>query len=96
MLIGLFGWILCGVIPGFIASKIVNLHGDDPRLGMAIGGVGGLAGGWLYCFFTGLPITSFNLMSLFFALVAALAGMAIWYLIRARGVHETPTFRRSY
>ena len=48
MFIGLISWIIVGLIVGFIASKNVKLHGDDPKLGLACGAVGAVTGGVLY------------------------------------------------
>ena len=95
MLIGVFGWIICGIVLAFIATRIVNLHGDDP-LSIAVGGTGGFIGGWLYSLVSGSPVTHFNLWSLLFAVLAALAATTIWHLVRARAPHERPTIRRSY
>jgi uncharacterized membrane protein YeaQ/YmgE (transglycosylase-associated protein family) len=96
MLIGIFGWVICGVLIAFIASKFVNQHGDDPKLSLALGGAGGLIGGWLFSLFSGSPVTAFNAWSVLIAGVLALAAVIVWHFIRSRGPHEKPTFRRSY
>ena len=96
MLIGVVGWIICGIVLAFIASRIVNLRGDDPRLGMALGGAGGLIGQWLYSVFSGSPVRAFNPWSVLFAVLAALAAMTMWHIIRTRGPHQQPTNRHSY
>ena len=96
MFIGIFGWIICGVVFGFIFSKLVNLHGDDPRLGIAIAAVSSIVGGWLYPLISGSPVSHFNLRSLLCAMLAALVVVSIWHLIRARSPHEQQTVRRSY
>jgi uncharacterized membrane protein YeaQ/YmgE (transglycosylase-associated protein family) len=77
MLLGIVGWIVLGIIVGFIASKFVKLRGDDPRIGM--GGIGGLIGGWLYSIFSGNAVTPFNLTSLIFAAVAAGIALVAWH-----------------
>ena len=33
MIFGIIGWLAVALLVGFIASKVVDLHGDDPRLG---------------------------------------------------------------
>jgi len=71
MLVGVFGWIVLGTIVGFIASKIVSLRGDDPRMGIAASAVGALIGGWLYTLLSGAGVTPFNPKSLVFAAIAA-------------------------
>jgi uncharacterized membrane protein YeaQ/YmgE (transglycosylase-associated protein family) len=96
MLIGIFGWIICGVVIAFIASKFVNLHGDDPRLGLALGGAGGVVGGWLFSLFSSSPVTAFNAWSVLIAGVTAFAAVAVWHFIRSRGTYARPSIRRSY
>jgi uncharacterized membrane protein YeaQ/YmgE (transglycosylase-associated protein family) len=48
MLMGVLGWAFLGFIAGFIASKLVNLRGDEPQIGIILGAVGGVIGGWLF------------------------------------------------
>ena len=36
MLLGLIGWLAIGLILGFIVSKVLDLHGDDPNLGIGV------------------------------------------------------------
>src|SRR3954471_17161418 len=55
MLIGIIGWLLVGLIAGFIASKLVNLRGDEPGIGIAVASVAAVVGGWLYCAISGKP-----------------------------------------
>jgi uncharacterized membrane protein YeaQ/YmgE (transglycosylase-associated protein family) len=96
MLIGILGWVICGVVVGFIGSKIVNLHGDDPTLGIGLGGAGGLVGGWLYSLLSSSPVTALNLWSLLTAGMVALFAVVVWHFIRSRGTHARPSIRRSY
>ena len=81
MLMGVVGWIVLGIIAGFIASKVVSLRGDDPMMGIGVAGAGGFIGGWLYSLFSGSAVTSFNPRSLLFAAMAAalvLVGFHAW------------------
>ena len=96
MFLGILGWTACGAILGFIVSKMVDLRGDDPRLGVAIAALGGIVGGWLYSLISGSPVSGFNILSLLSAAVLAAAAAAIWHFIRTRGPHEKQTIRRSY
>jgi uncharacterized membrane protein YeaQ/YmgE (transglycosylase-associated protein family) len=84
MLIGILGWVVLGVIAGFIATKLVNLRGDDPRIGTAAAGAGAFVGGWMYSLISGNPVTYFNVHSLFFAAVAAVLVLVAWHGWRAR------------
>jgi uncharacterized membrane protein YeaQ/YmgE (transglycosylase-associated protein family) len=82
MFLGTMGWILFGVIIGFIASKSLNLGDDDPKMGIAMAGGAGLIGGWLYSLFSGAEVTGFNGHSLMFAGLAAVATLIVWHAMR--------------
>jgi uncharacterized membrane protein YeaQ/YmgE (transglycosylase-associated protein family) len=79
MLIGVVGWIVLGTVAGFIASKVVPLRGDDPRMGIAMGAIGGLVGGWLYSWHSGSAVTPFNSASLFYAALVAVLALVAWH-----------------
>ena len=82
MFLGTMGWIVLGLIIGFIASKSLNLGDDDPKMGIAMAGGAGLVGGWLYSLFSGAEVTGYNGHSLLFAGVAAIAALIAWHTIR--------------
>jgi uncharacterized membrane protein YeaQ/YmgE (transglycosylase-associated protein family) len=79
VLIGIAGWIVLGLVAGFIAAQVVNLRGDDPRMGIIVGGIGGAIGGFLFSHFTHTEVTNFNMTSLFYAAIAAAGALAIWH-----------------
>ena len=54
----IIGWIVFGLIAGFIASKIVNKEGEGFMLDVILGIVGAVVGGYLVSYFTGAPYTS--------------------------------------
>jgi uncharacterized membrane protein YeaQ/YmgE (transglycosylase-associated protein family) len=84
MLLGVAGWILLGVIAGFVASKVVSLRGDDPKMGISLAGAGGFLGGWLYSLISGNAVTSFNPRSLVFAAIVAVAVLVGFHAWRWR------------
>lgn len=96
MLMGVLGWLFCGALLGFIASKFVNLRGDDPRLGIGTAALGGVVGGWLYSLISGSPVSGFNVWSLVFASLISLVAVGSWHFFRSRGPYERPSTRRSY
>ena len=97
MFFGLLGWLVVGVVVGFIISKALNLHGDDPKLGIAVAGGGAIVGGFLYSMISGDPISAWNIWSVLFAAVGAGAGSAVWHGVRSRYVSRASyTTRRSY
>jgi uncharacterized membrane protein YeaQ/YmgE (transglycosylase-associated protein family) len=82
MFLGTFGWIILGLIIGFIASKSLNIGSDDPKIGICLAGAAGLIGGWLYSLFSGAEVTGYNGRSLMFAGMAAIVALGIWHAMR--------------
>ena len=95
MLFGVLGWALLGLFIGFAASRLIDLRGDDPRLGIAVGGLAGLIGGWGYSLFGDQP-NWLNGWSLLWAGIAACLAVLVWHLIRRRSPYERQSIRRSY
>jgi uncharacterized membrane protein YeaQ/YmgE (transglycosylase-associated protein family) len=97
IIVGIFGWIVTGIIVGFIVSKMVNLHGDDPKLGIAVGAIAALIGGTVYTVRSGAGVVGFNAMCLLTAAICALVAVIAWHMIRSRSVNrEQQSVRRSY
>jgi len=84
MFIALLSWIVVGTFVGFIASKNVNLHGDDPKLGMGCGAIGAVAGGIMHRIVTGVAIEGFNMWSIAYAAIGAALVVGVWHLMRRR------------
>jgi uncharacterized membrane protein YeaQ/YmgE (transglycosylase-associated protein family) len=82
MLIGVIGWVVLGTLFGFVASKMIDLRGDDPNLGIGIGAAGGLIGGWIYSLHTGMPVSAFNQQSLLSAAFVAIIVLLAWHAWR--------------
>jgi uncharacterized membrane protein YeaQ/YmgE (transglycosylase-associated protein family) len=78
----IIGWIVLGLIAGFIASKIVNREGSGIILDIVLGVVGALIGGWLFQFFGEAGVTGFNLYSMFVAIVGAVVVLVVYHFIR--------------
>jgi uncharacterized membrane protein YeaQ/YmgE (transglycosylase-associated protein family) len=78
----ILGWIILGLIAGFIASKIVNRTGEGLFLDIILGIVGGVVGGWLFEFFGKAGVTGFNLYSMFVAIVGAVVVRVLYHAIR--------------
>ncbi|HEY2227687.1 MAG TPA: GlsB/YeaQ/YmgE family stress response membrane protein, partial [Xanthobacteraceae bacterium] len=66
----IFGWIILGLVAGFIASKIVNAQGQGLVLDIVLGIVGAIVGGFLFSLFGAEGISGFNLYSM----IVAIAG----------------------
>jgi uncharacterized membrane protein YeaQ/YmgE (transglycosylase-associated protein family) len=78
----IIGWIVLGLIAGFIGSKIVNREGSGIILDIVIGVIGALVGGWLFELFGKAGVTGFNLYSMLVAIVGAVVLLVIYHLIR--------------
>ena len=78
----ILGWIILGLIAGFIASKIVNKQGQGFFLDIVLGIVGALVGGWLFELIGHAGVTGFNLYSMFVAVVGAVVVLVVYHAIR--------------
>ena len=84
----LFVWILLGLVAGFVASHIVNHHGEGVVLDALLGVVGAIVGGWLFHVFGHVGVTGLNLHSMLVATVGAIVFLVVYHSIRrttARG-----------
>ena len=97
IIIGIFGWIAVGLLVGFIASRMVDLRGDDPRLGSAVACGGAIVAAVLYTLISGAGVSAFNAWSILCAAIGAVAGAVGWHVVRSRYISRAPhTRRRSY
>ena len=80
----IIGWLVLGLIAGFIASKIVNKTGEGVILDIVLGIVGAVVGGYLFTFFGAMPVTGFNIYSMFVAVVGAIVVLLIYHAIAGR------------
>lgn len=80
----IIGWIVLGLIAGFLASKIVNREGEGILLDIVLGIVGAIVGGWLFSFLGGTGVTGFNLYSMFVAVIGAIVVLLIYHAIAGR------------
>lgn len=78
------GWIILGLISGFVASKVVNDQGGGCFLNIALGLVGAMVGGFLFTSIGGSSITGFNLYSMLVAIVGAIVALLLWHAITGR------------
>jgi len=79
------GWIVLGLIAGFIASKIVDAQGKGFFLDIALGIVGALVGGFIATNIFGWEgVTGFNLTSLLLATGGAVIVLAIYHAVMGR------------
>lgn len=83
----IIGWLVLGLIAGFIGSKIVNKTGEGVILDIVLGIVGGVVGGFLFSLLGAQSVTGFNLYSMFVAVIGAIVVLVIYHaVIGRRGV----------
>jgi uncharacterized membrane protein YeaQ/YmgE (transglycosylase-associated protein family) len=77
----IIGWIVLGLIAGFIASKIVNKRGEGLVLDILLGIVGAVVGGWLFAFFGAEGVTGLNIYSMFVAVIGAVVILVLYHAV---------------
>ena len=80
----LIGWILFGLITGFVASRVVNRQGEGCILNVVLGIVGACVGGFIFTRIGGMGVTGFNPYSMFVAIVGAIVVLVIYHAITGR------------
>jgi uncharacterized membrane protein YeaQ/YmgE (transglycosylase-associated protein family) len=80
----IIGWIVLGLIAGFIASKIVNKTGAGFFLDIVLGIVGALVGGFIFTELGASGVTGFNLYSMIVAIIGAVIVLLIYHAIAGR------------
>ena len=77
----ILAWIILGLVAGFIASKIVNRHGEGIILDVLLGIVGSVVGGWLFHSLGRSGVTGLNLESLLVATIGAAVVLVVYHML---------------
>ena len=80
----ILGWLILGLIAGFIASRVVNKTGQGLLHDIVLGIVGAMVGGWLFTAFGAAGVTGFNLYSMIVAAVGAIVVLFLYHAITGR------------
>jgi uncharacterized membrane protein YeaQ/YmgE (transglycosylase-associated protein family) len=80
----ILGWIILGLIAGFIASKIVNNTGEGILLDIVLGIVGAVVGGFIFNTFGAIGVTGFNIYSMVVAVIGAIVVLWIYHALFSR------------
>lgn len=80
----ILGWIVLGIIAGWLAGLIVDNGGKGPILDMVLGIIGALVGGSIFSALGSAPVTGFNLYSLFVAVIGAVVVLVIYHALMGR------------
>lgn len=78
------GWILLGLIAGWIGSKIVNKSGQGMLMDIVLGIVGAIVGGLIFSFFGADGVTGFNIWSLIVAVIGSIVVLWIYHQMSGR------------
>ena len=75
----IIGWIILGLIAGFIASKIVNKTGMGFFMDLFLGSVGAIVGGVIFSALGASGITGLNLYSMVVAVIGAVIVLVAYH-----------------
>lgn len=78
------GWIILGLIAGWIASKIVNKQGEGMIMDIVLGIVGALVGGFIFARLGIGGVTGLNIYSMFVAVIGAIVVLLVYHWISGR------------
>ena len=84
----ILGWIVLGLISGFIASKAVSGRGSGCLADIVLGLIGAVVGGWLFSYFGHHDPMGFNLTSMVIAIIGAVIVILVWHAITGRGMRR--------
>ena len=80
----LVGWIVFGLITGFVASRIVAREGQGCILNVVLGIVGACVGGFMFTSIGGSGITGFDVYSMFVAIIGAIVVLLVYHAITGK------------
>src|SRR5262245_5913839 len=80
----IIGWIILGLVAGFIGSKIVNKRGEGMMLDIELGIVGAIVGGILFSAFGAQGITGLNLWSMIVAVIGSVVVLMVYHAVMDR------------
>ena len=82
MVLGFICWNIVGLMAGFLASKLFNRPGENPRPGLVAGAAGAAIGGMLYGRFSAAGVDVFQRESLLAAAAGAVLVLLAWHKTR--------------
>ena len=80
----IIGWLVLGLIAGFIASKIYAGSGQGIVMDIVLGIVGAFVGGFLFNAVGGTGVTGFDLYSMVVAVIGAVVVLWLYHTITGR------------
>jgi uncharacterized membrane protein YeaQ/YmgE (transglycosylase-associated protein family) len=80
----IIGWVILGLIAGFVASRIVNAQGQGVVLDIVLGIVGAVVGGFIFDAAGGVGVTGFNAWSLLVAIIGSIVVLVLYHAMTGR------------
>jgi uncharacterized membrane protein YeaQ/YmgE (transglycosylase-associated protein family) len=80
----IIGWLILGLLAGYIASRIIDKTGSGLVLDIVLGVIGALVGGFLFTRFGAAPVTGLNVYSLFVAVIGSVVVLLGYHAITDR------------
>ena len=80
----IIGWLILGLVAGFIGSKLVNKSGEGLLLDIVLGIVGAVVGGFLASLVGGAPVTGLNIYSLVIAAIGSIVVLFAYHALTGR------------
>jgi uncharacterized membrane protein YeaQ/YmgE (transglycosylase-associated protein family) len=77
----IIGWIVLGLVAGWIGSHIVDNGGRGPLMDIVLGIIGAIVGGAIFSALGAVPITGFNLYSLLVAVIGAVVVLVVYHAV---------------
>jgi len=81
----IIGWLILGLIAGFIGSKIVDSQGQGVLLNIVLGIVGAIVGGLIFSAFGTQGITGLNLWSMIVAIIGSIVVLVAYHAFTGQG-----------
>lgn len=81
---GIIAWVVVGLIAGFIASMLVNRHGEGIFGDVILGIIGAVVGGLIAHLAGWQGITGFNLRTILVAICGAIVCLSIYHAVTGK------------
>jgi uncharacterized membrane protein YeaQ/YmgE (transglycosylase-associated protein family) len=82
----IFGWLIVGLIEGFVASRIADDDGAGFFIDLLLGSAGAVAGGLMFTSVGTVGLSGFNLFSMVVALLGAVIVLIIYHALINRSL----------
>jgi len=76
-----FGWVVLGLLAGFVASKLADRAGEGVLPDVLLGIVGAVAFGFLFSLIGKVGVTGLDPWSLLVAVIGAVLALAAYHLL---------------